>query len=284
MKMPAVKIFVSYQRADTAPAAHALGYALRLGSHEAFVDTGSIGVGELYRQVIANAVSTSHLMFALIGPAFDARRLHDPTSVVFYEWQRARFHGAAVVPVLVGAAAMPSDEQLPPALRWLTRRNALALRLGSFSADIDACVSAVPTLATKPRRAARVLWVDDKPANNEFERKWLRPHGIVFDSVVSTEEALEQLGNESYDLVITDLGREHSSDASATAGAAFLDQPIVRNGGPPVIVYAGTWAMARRDELVVRGALEVMADRQQLFAAVLGVLGRNPPNAEDLQR
>lgn len=279
-----MKIFVSYQRADTAPTAHALGYALRLAGHEAFVDTGSIGVGELYRQVIANAVSTSHLMFALIGPAFDARRLHEPTSVVTFEWQRARFHGATVVPVIVDGGAMPSDEQLPAALRWLSRRNALALRRGSFSADIEACVAAVATLAATPRRAARVLWVDDRPANNEAERKWLRPHGIVFDSVVSTEEALEQLTNENYDLVITDLGREHSSDQSATAGAAFLDQPIVRQGGPPVIVYAGTWAVVQRDALVKRGALDVMSNREHLYASVLGVLGRNPPAGDDLQR
>lgn len=279
-----MKVFVSYQRADTTPTAHALGYALRLGGHEAFVDTGSIGVGELYRQHIFNAVATSNLMFALIGPAFDAQRLHEPASVVAFEWQRARFHGAAVVPVIVGDAAMPRDEQLPPTLRWLTRRNAFALRPGSFSADIDACVAAVPTLGSAPRRAARVLWVDDRPANNERERKWLRPHGIVFDSVVSTEEALEQLANESYDLIITDLGREHSSDDSATAGAAFLDQPIVRTGGPPVIVYAGTWAVTQRDELVRRGALEVMANRAHLYTTVLGVLGRSPPPGDDLQR
>ena len=279
-----MKVFVSYQRADTATAAHALGYALRLSGHEAFVDTGSIGVGELYRQVIANEVATSQLMFALIGPSFDARRLHEPASVVTYEWQRARFHGAAVVPIMVDTGTMPADEQLPAALRWLSRRNALGLRRASFSADIDACVSAVPALATTPRRAARVLWVDDRPANNEFERKWLRPHGIVFDSVVSTDEALEQLANESYDLVITDLGREHSSDRSATAGVAFLDQPIVRSGGPPVIVYAGRWAVAQRDELVGRGALAVMADRQPLFDTVLGVLGRSPPTGGDLER
>lgn len=282
--MPGMKVFVSYQRADTATAAHALGYALRLGGHEAFVDTGSIGVGELYRQVIANEVATSQLMFALIGPSFDARRLHEPASVVTYEWQRARFHGAAVVPIMVDTGTMPADEQLPAALRWLSRRNALGLRRASFSADIDACVSAVPALATTPRRAARVLWVDDRPANNEFERKWLRPHGIVFDSVVSTDEALEQLANESYDLVITDLGREYSSDRSATAGVAFLDQPIVRSGGPPVIVYAGRWAVAQRDELVGRGALAVMADRQPLFDTVLGVLGRSPPTGGDLER
>src|SRR5690606_18687439 len=112
----------------------------------------------------------------------------------------ARFHGVAVAPVLVDAGVMPQDDQLPAALRWFTRRHALALRRASLSADIDACVAAVPALASTPRPAARVLWVDDHPANNETERKWLRPHGIVFDNVVSTGEALEQLVVQSYDL------------------------------------------------------------------------------------
>lgn len=278
-----MKLFVSYQRADTLFAAHALGYALRCSGHEAFVDTGSIGHGELYRQVIANAVSTSHLMLALIGPGFDAQRLHEPTNVVAYEWQRARFHGAAVAPVLVDGASMPADEQLPGALRWITRRNALVLRRASLSADIDACVAAVPALASTPRPAARVLWVDDRPANNEAERKALRPHGIVFDNVVSTDEALEQLVAQSYDLVITDLGRRGSSDRSATAGAAFLEQAALR-GGPPVIVYAGSWALTQRDALRRRGALEVMASREQLYATVLELLGRAVPPAGDLSR
>jgi CheY-like chemotaxis protein len=279
-----LKVFVSYQRTDTALAAHALGYALRLGGHEAFVDTGSIGGGELYRQVISGAIATSNVMFALVGSSFDAARLHEPTSVIAYEWQRARFHGATVVPVLVDGGAMPTEEQLPSPLRWITRRNALALRRGSLSADIEACVAAVPTLAGTPRRSARVLWVDDRPANNEYERKWLRPYGIVFDCVVSTGEALEQLFSETYDLVITDLGRQGSSDRSSTAGAAFLEQPIVREGGPPVIVYAGTWAVAQRDDLVRKGALDVMANREQLFATVLAVLGRNRQTPDKLQR
>src|SRR5512139_708445 len=107
-------VFVSYQRVDTAFAALALGYALRAGGHEAFVDTGSIGAGEAYRQVISNAISRSNVVLALIGRGFDAGRLHEPTSVVTYEWQRARFHGINVVPVLVDDAAMPTDEQLPP--------------------------------------------------------------------------------------------------------------------------------------------------------------------------
>jgi len=277
-------VFVSYQRVDTAFAALALGYALRAGGHETFVDTGSIGVGEPYRQVIANAISRSNVVLALIGPGFDTRRLYEPTSVVTYEWQRARFHAIAVIPVLVDGAALPTDEQLPSELRWFTRRNALALRRASSSADVEACVTAIPALATAPRRAARVLWVDDFPANNEYERKRLRPHGIVFDNVVSTDEAVEQLRNETYDLVITDLGRRDSSDRSATAGAAFLDQPVVRDGGPPVIIYAGRSAVAQRDDLVKRGALDVMENREHLLATVLKVLGRGPEAAHDLER
>ena len=279
-----MNVFVSYQRADTAMAAHALFYALRLEGHRAYIDTGDIGVGQLYRQVISDAIAESNLVLALIGPAFDAGRLGEPTSVVAFEWQRARFHGAAVVPLLVDGGAMPRDDQLAPQLRWFTRRNAMALRRASFSTDIATCVSAVSTMARLPRRAARVLWVDDRPANNEFERKLLRPHGIVFDSVVSTAEAIEQLVNESYDLVITDLGRKGSSDRSASAGAAFLDQPVIRDGGPPVIVYAGTWAVAQRADLMRRGAIDVMANREALIESVLAILGRSPDTAEELER
>ena len=125
-----------------------------------------------------------------------------------------------------------------------------------------------------------VLWVDDNPANNELERKLLRPRGIVFDNVVSTEEALEQIVNENYDLVITDLGRRKSSDRSVDAGATFLEHPVIANGGPPVIVYAGTWAVARRDELKQRGALDVMANREHLITTVLATLGRATEESE----
>jgi CheY-like chemotaxis protein len=279
-----MKVFVSYQRTDTVLAAHAVGYALRLGGHDAFVDTGDIGVGALYRQVIGDAISTSNVLFALIGRSFDVGRLNEPTSVIAYEWQRARFHRAAVLPILVDRTEIPGHAELPPALRWFPRANVVTLRSATLAADIAACVAAVPELATTPRRAARVLWVDDRPANNEAERKWLRPHGIVFDNVVSTDEALEQLAAETYDLVITDLGRQSSSDRSSTAGAAFLEQPVLRSGGTPVIVYAGAWAVAQRSMLVARGALDVMATREQLFDSVLAVLGRQRPGDVDLTR
>jgi CheY-like chemotaxis protein len=279
-----MKVFVSYQHADTPFAAHALGYALRLADHEAFVDTGSIGGGELYPQAISNWVAEANVVLALIGPAFDVARLSEPTSVVAFEWRRAQFHGCPVVPVLVDGGAVPSGPELPPELRWFTKRNAYSLRRSSFSGDVATLVDAVSSLSVTPRRAARILWVDDRPANNEYERKLLRPHGVVFDNVVSTHEAIEQLINESYDLVITDLGREGSSDRSNDAGVALLQHPAVRSGGPPVIVYAGRWAVARRTELVRLGAADVMASREQLIDTVLRTLGRAKETSSGLTR
>ncbi len=276
--------FISYQRADTLFAAHALYYAILHAGHEAFVDTGSIPGGELFPEVISNAVSKANGLLALIGPSFNFARLQESTSVVAYEWRRAQFHGVAVVPVLVAHDRLPPAADLPPALRGLFRRNAYALRPESFAADVAGLIRDLPVLATLPRRAARVLWVDDKPANNEGERRTLRPHGIVFDNVVSTTEATAQLENERYDLVITDLGRTTSSDRSPSAGIAFLRHPAVTTGGPPVIVYAGATAMVQREALLALGAAEVTADRQRLLDSVLAVLGRAPEVARDLTR
>ena len=277
-------IFVSYQRTDTLFAAHAIGYALRGAGYEAFVDTGSIGGGELYPEVISKAVANTNAMLALIGPGFDFARLREATNVIAFEWRRAQFHGAAVIPVLVDGGRIPPASELPVELRWFSNRNAYTLRRESFSDDVAALINAIPVLSAIPRRAARVLWVDDRPSNNESERKTLRPHGIVFDNVVSTDEAVEQLQNESYDLVITDLGRADSSDRSQTAGETFLKHPVVRQGGPPVIVYASQWAVRQKDELMRLGASDVTADRQQLIDSVLGLLGRNPEPSSKLSR
>jgi CheY-like chemotaxis protein len=278
-----MKVFVSYQRTDTFFAAHAIGYALRLAGHDAFVDTGSVGGGEDYPQVIRNFVADANVMLAVIGPHYSFTRLQDPTSVVAFEWRRARFHGCPIVPVLVDDATVPADTDIVPELRWFTKGNAYTLKRASFSGDVTTLVDAIESLSAIPRRAARILWVDDRPSNNETERGLLRPHGIVFDNVVSTREAIDQLKNETYDLVITDLGRQGSSDHADDAGATFLGHKVVR-AGPPVIVYAGTWAVRGREQLVALGALEVMANRQHLVDTVLRTLGRSDESAVELGR
>lgn len=270
-----MRVFVSYQRRDALWAAHLVAYALRAAGHEAFVDTGSIDGGATFRDTIAQAVAGSHAMVVLMGAGFDAARLHEPGNVVAFEWQRARFHGVPVVPVLVDRPGLPDDTALPAPLRWLGRRNAWPLRSATLGPDLDALVAGLPLLGAAPRPAARVLWVDDQPSRNEAERARLRPHGLVFDNVVSSREAALQLDEESYDLVITDLWREHSSDRSAAAGAHFLGHRQGRST-PPVVVYAGLSALVQRDELLARGAAAVCIDPDALESQVLQLLGRSP--------
>lgn len=278
MPVRGVKVFVSYQRRDALWPAHLVGSALDAAGHQAFVDTGSIDGGATFRDTIAQAIAGAQVLVAMVGPQFDAARLHEPGSVVAFEWQRARFHGVPVVPVLVDRAGLPPDDELPAALQWFGRRNAWPLRSATLRPDLDALVAGLPLLAGTPRPAARVLWVDDQPANNERERARLRGQGLVFDNVVSSREASEQLDDQSYDLVITDLGRARSSDRSPAAGTDFLAR---RQGRalPPVVVYGGLSALLQREELLALGAAAVCADPEALEQAVLALLGRGPEPA-----
>jgi CheY-like chemotaxis protein len=268
-----VRVFLSYRRSDTAAVAHAVRYALLHRGHTVFLDTADIDTGDTFRDVIRGELADAELVLFLIGPGFAPERLHGANDVVRFEWMQARFFGCGIQLVLVGDARMPRAADLPAELRWIGERSASALRTPTLGRDIDALVDAVPHLAATPR-SARVLWVDDNPANNEDERAYLRPEGILFDNVVSTREAIEQLSFSRYDLVITDLGRLGSSDRSRAAGTDLLAHPVISEGGPPVIVYATRKAVAQADALKARGAYGVAAGRESLYGLVRQALSR----------
>lgn len=275
-------VFLSYRRRDTLFAAHALDYALRLAGHEVFLDTGTIASGEAFREVIRDGLRGSSLVLVLVGPQFDPARLHQAQDAVAFEWRQARFLGCMLHAVLVDGAAMPAEQALPADLRWFCKRSASTLGGTGLGAQIDSLVGQVPRLASVPRGAARVLWVDDDPANNEYERSLLRPEGMIFDNVVSTTEAIEQLRTSSYDLVITDLGRRWSSDRSGSAGRTLLASPVITEGGPPVIIYAGPGAVRQAAELTALGAFGVSQDRQHFLGLVRQALGRVVADSDQL--
>ena len=277
----ALFVFISYRRRSSSFAAQALRYALKGAGHDVFIDIGSIGDGDAYRDAIRAGLAKSDLVLALIAHDLDPGRLNEPLDPLAFEWRQARFHHCAVHPVLLDGAPMPPEHDLPADLRWVCRTSATSLAGPNLDQQIDALVAAVPELAAKPRGPARVLWVDDNPANNEYERSVLRPEGMIFDNVVSSTEAIQQILMATYDLVITDLGRRLSSDASQQAGRDLLMHDAIKDGGPPVVVYAGRNALKQRDELLEMGAFGVSANREQLFEQVFQALGRPPTVGTD---
>jgi len=78
-------------------------------------------------------------------------------------------------------------------------------------------------------RGARVLWVDDRPENNAWEREMLRVLGVVIVAVESTRSALDSLKGESFDLVISDIRRDNENgiDGANEIRAAVPMLPIV---------------------------------------------------------
>ena len=116
---------------------------------------------------------------------------------------------AEVSAALAAAAASRSDGD--------TNRESAA-KEAKIAADI---VSEVVTPRVI-RRASRstVLWVDDFPNNNIYERQALEALGVNFVLATSTEEALKKISRQRFDAIISDMGRPPDS----RAGYTLLDQ------------------------------------------------------------
>jgi CheY-like chemotaxis protein len=112
----------------------------------------------------------------------------------------------------------------------------------------------------------KVLWVDDRPANNVFERAALESYGIQFTLAESTSEAQMLLTAGGFDAVISDLGRPEDRKA----GLTLLG--IVRRAGNavPYFLYTGFGAAAALGP--VDGAQGVTADPDELVAMVVAAV------------
>lgn len=82
----------------------------------------------------------------------------------------------------------------------------------------------------------KILWVDDRPKNNQQLQQSLQALGMTIRLAESAERAMERLAHERFDLVISDMGRQDEP----RAGYALLEQ--MRNAGiklPLIFCSAG---------------------------------------------
>lgn len=90
------------------------------------------------------------IVVAVIGPQWatlsgssGARRLDNPDDYIVREVGAALEHSARVIPVLVGGAAMPETDALPPRLKPLGRRNAIEISDTRFGSDAERLCAAI---------------------------------------------------------------------------------------------------------------------------------------------
>jgi CheY-like chemotaxis protein len=104
-------------------------------------------------------------------------------------------------------------------------------------ADLREIAAALPNSREQRRlQGSRILWVDDIPENNVFERQAIEALGIRIDISTSTDNAIAVMRNRSYDLVISDMGRP----PDARAGYTLLDKLRGAGNRVPFIIYSGS--------------------------------------------
>jgi CheY-like chemotaxis protein len=77
-------------------------------------------------------------------------------------------------------------------------------------------------------QGAQILWVDDNPDNNIYERSILRSLGIFVDLARTSAEALSMLSQTQYDVVISDMSRDGVADEGLRFLAEMRERGLLR--------------------------------------------------------
>ena len=140
------KIFVSYRRVDEAHAGRLsdrLKSAFREDNINIFMDVDAIRIGLDWVEELDEAIVTCDVVIAIISPNWldlkdeaGKRKLYKPDDVLRNEIASALAKRITVIPVRVGGAKMPQEEDLPKDLQDLHRREAMELRHERYDDDI----------------------------------------------------------------------------------------------------------------------------------------------------
>lgn len=120
--------------------------------------------------------------------------------------------------------------------------------------------------AQQDLQGATVLWVDDNPDNNRFEREAFQAIGIRFELSTSTEDALRQLDRRRFNAIISDMGRGEERQA----GYELLERLRQTDRKTPFFIYAGASAVRHREDAIARGAQGSTNSPKELMALVIG--------------
>lgn len=114
----------------------------------------------------------------------------------------------------------------------------------------------------------RVLWVDDRPENNIYERQAFEDQGLHFKLALSTEEALQILKHEKFAVIISDMGRKEGPEE----GYVLLDELRKSGNRTPFVIYAGSNLPEHKKMARERGAIGSTNRAQELFQLVMGAI------------
>ena len=143
--------------------------------------------------------------------------------------------------------------------------DAEAKAAGAPQAAVKVVTDVVTPQVLRRTNGAVVLWVDDRPDNNIYERQALEALGIKFLISKSTEDAIDLVSRHRVDAIISDMGRP----PDARAGYTLLDSLRAAGNRTPFIIYAGSNAPEHKAEARRHGAVGSTNRASELFEYVV---------------
>jgi hypothetical protein len=152
-------IYISYRREDSAGWTGRLAEHLKeqFGAQSIFMDVDAIEPGVDFREALQKAVSSCGVLLVMIGPEWATvtdqsgrLRIDDPSDWVRIEVATALKQNIRVIPVLVGGAMIPPQNQLPQDLGPLTHRHAYELTDRRWNYDVEQLIKTFATSLHKP--------------------------------------------------------------------------------------------------------------------------------------
>jgi len=117
----------------------------------------------------------------------------------------------------------------------------------------------------------KILWVDDRPENNIYERKAFESQGIDFSLALNTNEALDLLTSNDYVAIISDMGRKEGPQE----GYVLLDKVKKLGIDTPFFIYAGSNAPEHKQMARDRGAQGTTNRADELYKMVMDKITNN---------
>jgi CheY-like chemotaxis protein len=199
--------------------------------------------GDVWERRIAKIVDRAKEVVAQATNSAGPRSTHrdSPVSQLTVEQLEKMILGAVSL-----AAATAKDKATPSNFEEVGSavRNVAGKVLAGFQASEAAAKEVVDNWHNK------ILWVDDRPENNVFERQALESMGLEFTLALSTTEALHVLSTRRFAAIISDMGRKEGP----REGYVLLEALRAKDKTTPYFIYAGSGALQHRREAALRGA------------------------------
>jgi CheY-like chemotaxis protein len=134
--------------------------------------------------------------------------------------------------------------------------------------DTSSIVRTAQRASSVSLSGAKVLWVDDNPDNNRYEREALAQLGLQFVIATSNGEALQQLRSQVFNAVITDFARKDDPEG----GYTLLAEVKKTSPALPLIIYTGSFTAKQESEAKGRGAYGETNSPVSLFELVIDAI------------